>query len=150
MTAGDAPVLVGYDNSPAAKAALRWAADEAELTGAPLILLYVASSVAEWEMAAIQVDPDPVRHRIEKMLANDWSEALRARGLRVRTQVAVGRPAVEIMRLAREENARLVVIGMTGRGTLSELVSDHTQRVLRHHAVRPVVAVPAVWADDDA
>jgi Universal stress protein family. len=49
------------------------------------------------------------------------------------------------MRTAREEQATLIVIGMTARGTLSELVLGSTQHELLHHAVRPVVAVPASW-----
>lgn len=52
------------------------------------------------------------------------------------------------MRYARDELASLMVVGMTARGTLAELLygSVTTHELLRH-ALRPVVAVPADETD---
>ena len=52
-----------------------------------------------------------------------------------RTKFVIGRVAEELMRAAHEEQATLIVIGMTARGTLSELVLGSTQHELLHHAV---------------
>jgi len=79
-------IVVGYDNSSAAKAALLWAGRQARVAEALIVV-------------------------------------------------------------ARKYDASLIVIGMTSRGTLSELISGSTQHELLHHAVRPVVAVPATWTD---
>jgi nucleotide-binding universal stress UspA family protein len=54
------------------------------------------------------------------------------------------------MRVAKAEQAALIVIGMTARGTISELMFGSTQRELGHHAVRPIVAVPTSWRGDPA
>ena len=43
---------------------------------------------------------------------------MRERKIRFRTHVAVRRVASELMRIAHAEHALLIVIGMTGRGTL--------------------------------
>ena len=142
------PIVVGYDNTDAAKSALTWAADHATLTGAELIVAYVSSSTAEWELAAVMINPDPIRHQVEELLNTTWTEPLRDRDTKYRTVTAVGRPAMELMRIARAESASLIVIGMTGRGTLAELITGSTQHLLQQHAARPVVAVPEVWLDD--
>jgi nucleotide-binding universal stress UspA family protein len=137
--------VVGFDDSEAAQAALRWAAHHAAITGSELVVVYVSSSIAEWELAAIQVDVDAIRRRFKERLDGEWTAALQGRGLSYRTEFSVGRPAVELMRVARSESASLIVVGMTARGTLGEIVFGSTQHVLQEHAVRPVVAVPPTW-----
>ena len=138
------PIVVGFDNDAAAPAAMRWAADQSDRTTSELVIVYVTSSVGEWELAAVQIDPDPIR-RDQRLLDSEWDRAARERGTQFRTQVAVGRAATELMRIAQAEEASLIVIGMTGHGTLSELITGSTQSDLRRHAVRPVVAVPESW-----
>ncbi len=138
-------IVVGYDDSDAARAALRWAIDHARHREAEVLLTYVVSSVAEWELAAVQVNPDPIRRSIEQRLRLEWSAPVREAGLRWRPVVRVGRPAEELMRCAREEHASLIVVGMSTRGTLAELVMGSLTHDLLRHAARPVVAVPASW-----
>lgn len=113
--------------------------------GAELIVVYGVSSTWEWELAAIQVNPDPIRHEIGQLLRKDWTATLRAAGVRYQTEVAVGRPADVLLASARHHEAALIVLGMTGRGTLGELVTGSTGRQVAHHAVRPIVTVPAGW-----
>jgi nucleotide-binding universal stress UspA family protein len=138
-------IVVGFNNSDAARAALDWAVQHATLTGGELLVVYVASSIAEWELSAAQINPDPIRHEFERRLKAEWTAPVRKASVAYRTRFTIGRPADELMRAAREEQAAVIVIGMTARGTLSELVWGSTQHELQHHAVRPVVAVPASW-----
>jgi nucleotide-binding universal stress UspA family protein len=140
-------IVVGYDNSAAAQTALDWATDHAQHIDGELLVIYVASSIAEWELSAAQINPDPIRHEFERRLRDEWTAPLRKAQVPYRTKFVVGRVAEELMRTAREEHAALIVIGMTARGTLSELVLGSTQHELLHHAVRPVVAVPASWSE---
>jgi len=138
-------IVLGYDDSPAARAAMRWAGDQAQLTAVEVRVVYVVSSAAEWELAAIQVDPDPIRHEFERRLREDWSTPLRERGVRHDTCVMVGRVADQLMHAAQDMTADLIVVGMTQHGSLAQIVGSSTIRALRGHAVRPVVAVPAEW-----
>lgn len=138
-------IIVGYDHGPAAQGALRWAVDYARRTNAELVVVYAVSSSWEWELAAIQVNPDPIRHEIRQLLAESWTEAVRAAGVPYQTEVAVGRPADALLASARHHEASLIVLGMTGRGTLGELVLGSTGRAVAHHAVRPIVTVPEGW-----
>ncbi|HEY3832037.1 MAG TPA: universal stress protein [Acidimicrobiia bacterium] len=140
-------IVVGYNHSGPAKAALRWATEQAVLTSGEVLAVYVASAVADWELAAVQFDPDPMRRELERCLEGAWTEWVRARHVPCRTRFVYGRPAEELMKIARAEQAQLIVIGMSPRGTLTELISGSTMHDLRKHAVRPVVAVPHGWPE---
>ncbi len=63
----------------------------------------------------------------------------------VLAQVAVGRPVPEIVRVAREMNAQLLVIGAARRSTLGSRLFGTTGQLLRD-APCPVLAVPAMAA----
>lgn len=138
-------IVLGYDDSPAAQGALTWAIDHARRTDAELVIVYVVSSTWEWELAAVQVNPDPVRREVKDLLRGTWTEPVRAAGVRYQTAVTVGRPAEVLLATARHHEASLIVLGMTGRGTLGELVLGSTGRAVAHHAVRPIVTVPEGW-----
>lgn len=139
-------IVIGFDNSPAARGALTWAVDYGQRTGAELVIVYVVSSAWEWELTAVQVNPDPIRREIKHLLRERWTAPVRAGGVRYQTEVAVGRPAEVLLAAARHHEASLIVLGMTGRGTLGELVLGSTGRGVAHHAVRPIVTVPPDWA----
>ena len=139
-------IVVGYDHSPPAQGALTWAVDYAQRAGAELVLVYAISAAWEWELAAAQVNPDPIRHEIRELLHEGWTAPVRAAGVRYTTEVTVGRTAEVLLAAARHHEASLIVLGMTGRGTLGELVLGSTGREVAHHAVRPIVTVPKDWA----
>lgn len=139
-------IVVGYNDSEAAHAALAWAIGYARERDATILLVYVVTSIVEWELAAVQVNPDPVRHRFEQLLATRWSAPLREAGVPYESLLTVGRPSESIMQCARDHDASMIVIGLTGRGMLHELVSQSTARHLLHRAQRPVVAVPPAWS----
>ncbi len=138
-------IVIGCDNSPAAQGALGWAVDYGQRTAAELVIVYVVSSAWEWELTAVQVNPDPIRREIKDLLRESWTAPVRAGGVRYQTEVAVGRPAEVSLAAARHHEASLIVLGMTGRGTLGELVLGSTGRGIAHHAIRPIVTVPAGW-----
>jgi nucleotide-binding universal stress UspA family protein len=138
-------VIVGYDDSPAARGALTWAVHHAQRTGAELVIVYVVSSSFEWELNAAQINTDPIRKEFERRLRGQWTESVRTAGVRYEIQLEVGRPAEALLAAARRKDAALIVIGLTGRGTLGELVFSTVSHHLSHHAVRPVVTVPAGW-----
>jgi nucleotide-binding universal stress UspA family protein len=139
-------VLVAYDDSEAARAAMRWATSYASERERSVLVINVIPSLSEWELAAIQVDTNPLRRRLEALLRTDWTALLREAGVPYRTKLKEGRPAEVILETARKSNAELIVIGMTERGLLHELVLGATVRRVMHQALRPVVAVPATWA----
>jgi nucleotide-binding universal stress UspA family protein len=144
--ASSGPVLVAYDDSPGARAALRWGLAYATERELELVLVYAFSSLAELELAAIQVDTTPLERRVHELLDGPWSEPVRGAGVKYRTVARSGRPADVILAAARDEHAQLIVLGMTERGVLHDLVLGQTHRHVVHEARRPVVAVPSDWS----
>ncbi|HEU5308820.1 MAG TPA: universal stress protein [Acidimicrobiia bacterium] len=65
--------------------------------------------------------------------------------VRYETRLEVGRAAEALLDAERGNEAALTVIGMTARDTPGELVFSRVSHHLFHHAVRPVVTVPAGW-----
>ena len=80
-------IVIGYDSSAAADAALEWAAGHAACTAGEVLVVYVASSIAEWELAAAQINTDPVRHEFERRLRDEWTAPLRTAGIPYPDQV---------------------------------------------------------------
>jgi nucleotide-binding universal stress UspA family protein len=138
-------IVIGYDHSPPAQGALSWAVDYARRVGGELVIVYAVSAAWEWELAAVQVNPDPIRREITDLMHESWTAPVRAAGVRYQTEVTVGRTADVLLAAARHHEASLIVLGMTGRGTLGELVLGSTGREVAHHAVRPIVTVPKGW-----
>jgi|HubBroStandDraft_6_1064221.scaffolds.fasta_scaffold1080237_1 nucleotide-binding universal stress UspA family protein len=138
-------IVVGYDDSPPARAALSWAAIEADQRRARLLVVYVVSSAGEWELAAAQVNPDPIRREFERLLADEWTAVLRDKGIDYDTRVVVGKVGHALRQVAADADAAMIVVGMTHHGVLTELVASDTEHDLLRHAARPVVAVPSEW-----
>ena len=140
-------ILLAYDDSDAAKAAREWVVRYAAGRDVEVVVIYALSSLWEWELAAVQIDPDPIRHEYERLLREVWSEPLRQAGVPVRTRLVVGRrPADLILRSGRDLGVSFIVVGMTPRGTLGELVLRNTAEDVVHHADRlPVMSVPSGW-----
>jgi nucleotide-binding universal stress UspA family protein len=140
---GGGPVVVGYDDSASARAALRWAISCAELTACEIVLVDVLSEVVEWELAALPVDTDARRRERLEDLRTSWSQPLRDAGIPYRTELRTGKPAEEIVSVAAASHASLIAVGMSGRSGLSELWLGGPAHRLVHDAPCPVVSVPA-------
>jgi nucleotide-binding universal stress UspA family protein len=140
-------VVLGYDDSDAAKAAQGWTIDYVQRRGdARIVQVYVVSSILDWELSAVQVDTDRLRHAARERLEGPWSEPLRAAGVTHTSVLRLGRPGSELRAAAQEEDASLLVLGMSTRGTLTELLFGSSTRAVLHEAHRPVVVVPPDWA----
>lgn len=153
MTTGeDSPLetlVLGYDDSDAAKAAQAWAIEYARRRGDALIVqVYVVSSILDWELAAVQVDTDRLHRAARERLEGAWSAPLRASGVPHHNVLRVGRPGSVLRSCAQEADASLLVLGMSTRGTLAELLFGGSAHDILHHAHRPVVAVPPDWSPD--
>ncbi|GAA0251418.1 universal stress protein [Saccharothrix mutabilis subsp. mutabilis] len=115
-------VIVGVDDSPAATAALAWAAGEARLRGAEL----VACTVLD-------------RHGLSSAGQARPSGEEAAGGVPVVTRRLRGDPAAEL--IAAAADADLLVVGSRGRGRLTGLVLGSVSRACLAHAPCPVVVV---------
>jgi nucleotide-binding universal stress UspA family protein len=131
-------VVVGVDGSEGSKDALRWAAGQAQLTGAPLDVLM------SWEMPTVPYGVwagydfgRDARETVGQMV----DEVLGAtRGLSVRVTVVEGKPGPVL--LTASEGAALLVVGGRGNGPLAALLLGSVSRYCVTHARCPLVVVP--------
>lgn len=136
------PIIVGYDGSPPAEAALAWALDEAERIHAPVRLVYAF----EWSGVGAPVAPavawpdDEARRQAEGMVQVAAAEAAEDRpGVEVTGGLVDGPPATVLTNKSRE--AALVVLGNRGHGGFTGLLVGSTGVAVSAHAHCPVVVV---------
>lgn len=142
--AGYGTVLVATDLSDPSTAATRQAAALADAAGGRLIVTYVVEDRLPPLIAAHTPDVQQLlaRHRATAGKALGEYVARHLPGRQVETVVREGIVHEEVVRLAREHGADVIVVGMHGHGYLAHaLVGSTAERVL-HHAPCPVLVVP--------
>ena len=138
-------ILCPVDFSDASRGALRYAAAIARHFGARLITLTVENPLLTEALdlgTGIAWTPEDSRRELVKFVAGTFDRRSTAPMI-LEHEVAVGKPADEILRIARERPCDLIVIsshGMTGVRKL--FFGSTTERVLRG-TLRPVLITPA-------
>lgn len=148
----DAPVVVGVDGSAEADQALRFAADTAADTGAPLVVTAAWRPPAGevWEAAAwtTRVSEnlgDAAERAARDMTVRAEAAALDAHpGLAVRREVVPG-PAGRVL-ADLSAGAGLVVVGARGRGGFAGLLLGSVSHAVIHGATCPVAVVRGTQA----
>lgn len=140
MTTND--IVVGLDESAASTAALRWAAEQAELTGRRLRAVYAWSLPSADELSGAplrEVSAADARARATRWL----DDALGTGQPTTQPLLAVveGQPGPALVEASRA--AGLLVVGTHEHTGLRRLVSGSVSHYCISHAQVPVVAVPA-------
>ena len=136
------PVVVGHDESPAAEAALEWAADQAESLRLQLLVVYAANppTPLPWTPGAALPADSVMRHLADQVARRGAERVRRSRpGLQVRSRGAVGSPAAELISLS--ESAAFVVVGRRPRVGRTHASGGSVSFALSSHARCPVVVV---------
>lgn len=135
-------IIVGYVPTRVGRAALRRAADEAELRGTRLIVVHSQRgerSYASDEAERFEVELDQVRAQLDE--AGIEHE--------VRAVVQGNEPAEDLIEVAEEVDADFIVIGLRRRTPVGKLIlGSNAQRILLEAAC-PVLAVKAEDAGED-
>ena len=138
-------VLVAVDFSATSRHALAWAFDYALHTDATIHTLHVVDR--RWSLADLSADPASVQRDVAATEAAAGAELraltdeARARLGALHEHVVVGKPATEILRLARELAVDLIVVGSHGVDPVAQLlVGSVAERVVRG-ATCPVTVV---------
>lgn len=147
-----ATVLCPIDFSDAGRGALRYARAIVEHFGGRLIILTVEDPLLTEAIdlgAGIVWDPEVTRKELADFSATVFGGRL-PRGADIAFEVAIGKPAEEILRMARQKQCDLIVMSTHGlTGARKFFFGSTTERVLRETAV-PVLATPATeYGPDD-
>jgi nucleotide-binding universal stress UspA family protein len=138
-------IVVGVDGSEASLAALRWAADQAEVLHTDLVAVHawepVTSGHAPYAPAPAGPTVAQERDRAAQVLAASMREALGPRiGGTVRRVVVEGPPARVLLQQAR--GALLLALGRKAHGHFGLASVGPVGRECLRHATVPVVTVP--------
>lgn len=138
-------VLCPIDFSETARGALRYAAAIASYFQSPLTVLAVNDPLlveaAELASGASHLAED-TRREVERFYAQAFEPA--APYVEARFEVAIGKPAPEILRISRECACDLIVMGSHGSTGFRKLFfGSTTERVLRETLVPVLVTAPA-------
>ncbi len=143
-------VVVGVDGSAGARFALRFAAHEARLRAAKLV---VVSAGHPSDHPAVETQPTPASHEppdqasqptptrngIERMVAEEPEAA----SVDATVTLEPGRAATVLLDTARRLGAELLVVGSRGLGGFSGLLLGSVSEAVSRHAPCPVAVVRA-------
>jgi nucleotide-binding universal stress UspA family protein len=141
-------LIVGYDDSDGARAALAVAIELAAELGDRVVIAFGAmppGHVGEEFGAATAA----VREVGDRLTAHALARA-QAAGVDAEAVVVDARPAEALLRLADERDARMIVVGSHGEHPIKGALLGSTANKLLHLAERPVLAVRARHGDDRA
>ena len=155
-------LLVAFDGSAAAHAALAWAAALASRIAAVCEVVAVAEDDPVFPLGpAATVTAAGEEHAMDRLRheAEQACEPLRGLGVPYTVTVQRGSPADVLLAMADAHTAGMLVVGNSGRGSPDHPLAGSVSRRLAHDAGRPVAVVPSRarhrWApagdtDDDA
>ncbi len=131
-------VVVGIDGSPNSAAALRWAGNYAQLTGAELHLVLVWQSITGFGYAPIS--SDEFEREGQRTLTRTIDTALGENpSLPISTKIVNGNPAAVLIEESRE--ADLVVVGDRGYEGFAGLLLGHVGENCARNAHCSVIIV---------
>lgn len=133
-------IVVGVDGSEGSLDALRWAAQEAQLTGASLDVV----TAWEYPTAFGWAPPIPADWNPEEEAKRDLAESVertlgKTPAVNVRQVVVEGHPAPVL--LAAASHADLLVVGSRGHGAFVGMLVGSVSEHCVSHATCPVVVV---------
>jgi nucleotide-binding universal stress UspA family protein len=135
-------ILVAVENSSADRTILEHVASLAQLTGAKLLLVHVADG---W--AARNFDQLNLRESEEmqgdRAYLQTLSQELIGRGFQVDTELAMGDPAEEIVRVAEDRHVDLIAMSTHGHRFLADMLHGTTVDKVRHLVKVPVLLLRA-------
>jgi nucleotide-binding universal stress UspA family protein len=134
-----ASIVLGYDGSACANAALTAAVESAKAHGDGIVVAFGAGVHPAGEHSD--------RQKLARQMGDDWAEealsAIRRQGVEDAEAVVVdARPAEALLQVASERKARMIVVGTHGERPLTGAVLGSVPHRLLHLAQLPVLVVP--------
>jgi nucleotide-binding universal stress UspA family protein len=135
-------ILVAIENSTADRTILSHVAELAHMTGAELLLVHVADG---W----VARHYDELKLRESEEIKSDRAylqrlqEDLTGRGFAVKTELAMGDPPTELVRVAEQHGVDLIAMSTHGHRFLSDLLHGATADRVRHLVKVPVLLLRA-------
>ncbi len=134
-------IVVGYDGSDSSKAALTQAVGMAEVLGDEVALVFGYSPPGIWG-GEIAEHEEAIEEFGEKLMG-EAKQQLQAEGVEITYELVPKRGAEALLDVARQRDARMIVVGGAGEAPLKGVILGTTPYKLLHQTERPVLVVPA-------
>lgn len=131
-------ILVPVENRESDQTILRHIRSLAKLTDAKLTLLHVADGWAARNYERFKLQESEEMKQDREYLAS-LSTQLESEGYQVKTVLAMGDPATEIIKLAQEEAIDLIAMTTHGHRLLGDFLHGSTADKVRHQVDVPVL-----------
>jgi len=135
-------ILVAIENSSADQTILKHVVSLARLTGAELLLVHVADGWAARHFDELQLR-ESEEMKGDRAYLDRLREELASQGFGVKTELAKGDPATELIRAADEHGVDLIAMSTHGHRFLSDLLHGATADRVRHLVRVPVLLLRA-------
>ncbi|GHA49795.1 hypothetical protein GCM10008927_13410 [Amylibacter ulvae] len=136
-------IVIGLDGSAMSETALQMACDLAGKYGSELHLVhtpqpqtvaYAMGAVGGYHAVTTMPDPSEVKEASDKII-NSGKEIAKSMGQTItHTHSDIGDPATEIVKVAENCGADLIVTGRRGLGTIGSLIQGSTSQKINHLA----------------
>ena len=131
-------ILVAVEHSDADQTILTHVSALARLTGAELLLVHVADGWAARNFEQLQLR-ESEEMKTDRAYLDGLKAELTAQGLAVTTELAMGDPANELIRVAEDANVDLIAMSTHGHRFLSDVIHGATADRVRHLVKIPVL-----------
>jgi manganese transport protein len=135
-------ILVAVENSPADHTILTHVRELAALTGAELLLVHVADGWAARHFDQLKLR-ESEEMKADRAYLDRLAAELTAASLKVTTELAMGDPATELIRLCGERKVDLIAMSTHGHRFLQDLLRGTTVDKVRHLVRIPVLLLRA-------
>jgi nucleotide-binding universal stress UspA family protein len=135
-------ILVAVENSPADRTILTHVRELASLTGAELLLVHVADGWAARHFDELKLR-ESEEMKADRAYLDQLAAEFSASSLKVTTELAMGDPATELIRLCAERKVDLIAMSTHGHRFLQDLLRGTTVDKVRHLVRIPVLLLRA-------
>lgn len=138
-------IVLGYDDSPSANAALAETIRLAPILGADVCVVF-GYYMSVFGGPATEGESSDFRHQLERIGTQAVARAvadLEAAGVAVTARLAEGRPADVLMAVAKETGASMIVVGTVGESPISGALLGSVVLKLVQKSSCPLLVVPA-------
>ena len=136
-----AEIIVGYDGSDCAKAALDTACNLAKSLGDDVVLVF-GYAPGGYGGGEVPSQREAVKELGEKVAAEGLVRA-QAAGVEAEVELVAKHAAHALEEVAAKRDGRMIVVGSYGEPPLKGVILGSTPFKLLHEAERPVLVVPA-------
>jgi manganese transport protein len=135
-------ILIALENGPADETILPHIAELAQRCGSELLLLHVADGWAARNFHTLELS-ESEEMKDDRAYLERIAGELRAQNFSVTTQLALGNPPAEILKIAAAENCDLIAMTSHGHRFFGDLFHGSTITRVRHHIQIPLLVLRA-------